>query len=333
MRWNVRESEFSMKIAIIAITSLLVATAPAIGAGFQRATVPDGNDEPLEVGIWYPSDAPVSPQPLNSFSQSVAINAPVAGNHLPLILISHGTGGAFSDHYDTALALAKAGFVVAAVTHTGDNHKNQSKMALVADRPRHVSLLLDYMLAAWPARDQLDPTRVGVFGFSLGGFTALVLIGAVPDMARIGPYCAEHPQDFACSVTRERHLDVPTPTAETWLHDARIKAAVIAAPALGFTFTPAGLSAVSVPVQLWRAEEDEILPHPNYAQAVYEALPRKPDYHVVPNARHLAFLAPCSETLAKKAPEVCRDEPDFDRAAFHEKFNAAVVAFFETQLP
>lgn len=103
-------------------------------------------------------------------------------------------------------------------------------------------------------------------------------------------------------MTLERHIDVPAPpTAATWVHDARIKAAVVAAPALGFTFTPAGLSAVSVPVQLWRAEEDEILPHPNYAQAVYEALPRKPDYHVVPNAGHFAFVPPYSEALAQRA--------------------------------
>jgi predicted dienelactone hydrolase len=171
-------------------------------------------------------------------------------------------------------------------------------------------------------------------GFSSGGFTALVSIGGVPDMTRVGPYCAEHRQDFACRVTRERHINVPAPPpAAAWVHDARIKAAVVAAPALSFTFTPTGLSAVSVPVQFWRAEEDEILPHPNYAQAVYEALPRKPDYHVVPNAGHFAFVPPCSEALAQRAPDICRDAPDFDRTAFHERFNAAVVAFFKAQLP
>jgi predicted dienelactone hydrolase len=323
-----------MKMAMMAITSLVIATAPATAAGFQRVTVPDPGDQPLEVGLWYPSDAPASPQPLGSFSQTVAVDGPVAGSRLPLVVISHGTGGSFSEHYDTALALAEAGFVVAAVTHTGDNYRDQSKMAQVADRPRHVSRLLDYMFAAWPARDQLDPARVGMFGFSSGGFTALVSIGGVPDMTRVGPYCAEHRQDFACRVTRERHIDVPAPPPATaWVHDARIKAAVVAAPALSFTFTPTGLSAVSVPVQLWRAEEDEILPHPNYAQAVYEALPTKPDYHVVPNAGHFAFVPPCSEALAQRAPDICRDAPDFDRAAFHEKFNAAVVAFFKARLP
>jgi predicted dienelactone hydrolase len=321
-----------MKVVMF-VLALVMLTAPARAVGFQHVTAPDPDDQPLEVGIWYPSDSPASPQPIGFFSQTVAVDGPVAGTGLPLILISHGNGGSLAAHHDTALALAKVGFVVAAVTHTGDNNRDQSKMAQMVDRPRHVSRMLDYMLAAWPDHNRLDPTRVGVFGFSSGGFTALALIGGVPDMSRVGPYCAEHPQDFGCRVTRDRHIVVPSPPpASAWIHDSRIKAAVVAAPALAFTFIPDGLSAISVPVQLWRAGDDEILPNPNYAQAVYEAMPIKPDYHVVPNAGHFAFIPPCSEALAQRAPEVCRDAPNFDRVAFHDKFNAAVVGFFKAQL-
>jgi predicted dienelactone hydrolase len=82
-----------MKMAMMAITSLVIATAPAMAAGFQRVTVPDPGDQPLEVGIWYPSDAPASSQPLGSFRQTVAVDGPVAGSRLPLVVISHGTGG------------------------------------------------------------------------------------------------------------------------------------------------------------------------------------------------------------------------------------------------
>lgn len=48
------------------------------------------------------------------------------------------------------------------------------------------------------------------------------------------------------------------------------------------------------PVQLWRADNDVILPHPRYAEAVRLALPETPDHHVVPNAGHFDFLVPCS---------------------------------------
>jgi predicted dienelactone hydrolase len=161
-----------MRVIIAAFMSMLFA-APAGAVGFETVMVPDPGDQPLEVGIWYPSKAPASAQPLALFTQTVAANAPVSGKGLPLVLMSHGSGGSFEGHYDTALALA--GFVVASVTHTGNNYRDDSRFSHVADRPRHIMRMLDYMLGAWPAHGQIDPGRIGVFGFSTGGFTALVL--------------------------------------------------------------------------------------------------------------------------------------------------------------
>ena len=115
--------------------------------------------------------------------QTVAMAVEVAGRGLPLVVMSHGAGGSFQDHYDTALALAEAGFVVAAVTHTGDNYRDQSGFARIENRPRHIKVLIDYMLALSPQRDRLDPMRIGIFGFSAGGFTVLVAIGGVPDFS------------------------------------------------------------------------------------------------------------------------------------------------------
>lgn len=106
----------------------------------------------------------------------------------------------------------------------------------------------------------------------------------------------------------------------------------MAAPALGFTFSPDGLKNIKVPVQLWRAEEDTVLPHPRYAEAVRLALPQAPEYHVVSNAGHFDFLAPCSSALASMVPAICASAPGFDRVAFHTHFNAAVVGFFSKTL-
>ena len=85
-------------------------------------------------------------------------------------------------------------------------------------------------------------------------------------------------------------------------------------------------------MQLWLAEEDVILPHPRYAQTVRLALPKTPDYRVVyhvGHAGHFDFLAPCSVALANLAPVICQSDPGFDRVAFHQIFNAAVVDFLE----
>ena len=328
-----------MKFAVAAFGIAMLGATPALSAGFEQVMVPDPAGAPLEVGIWYPSNDPAAPQRLGLFEQTVANGGAVAGRDLPLIVTSHGTGGSFEGHYDTALALAEAGFVVAAVTHTGDNYREQTQFGRLENRPRHIKVLIDYMLAQWQHHDALDPSRIGIFGFSAGGFTALVAIGGTPDLGTVAPHCAAHPDEWSCRRLKERKITLAGDTTAqseappNWVHDPRIAAAVIASPALGYAFSAEALAAVTVPIQLWRGDSDEILPHPNHAQAVYDRLAVKPEYHVVPNAGHFAFLAPCTPPLAAVAPEICRDPAGFDRVAFHREFNPAVVAFFQAKLP
>jgi predicted dienelactone hydrolase len=294
--------------------------------------VPDPDGPALETGIWYPSDGPAAPQQLGLFMQTVGAGGDVVGRGLPLVVISHGTGGSFEGHYDTALALAEAGFVVAAVTHTGDNYRDQSGFARVENRPRHIKAVIDYMLTSWPQHERLDPARIGIFGFSAGGFTALVAIGGVPDLSRRPSYCAAYPDEWGCQRLRATGQVVSAAPPAAFVHDPRIAAAVIAAPAGGYTFTPEGLAGIAAPIQLWRPDSDELLPHPRHAQKVHDELPVKPDYHVVPNAGHYVFLAPCTPALARIVKVGCRDPAGFDRAAFHREFNPAVVAFFKAKL-
>jgi predicted dienelactone hydrolase len=332
LTWYVNVSavnmRYIMKVAAAGFAVVLLGATSAVSAGFEQVVVPDPGGAPLDAGIWYPSDAPALPQRLGLFEQTVAAGGAIAGRGLSLILMSHGSGGSFEGHYDTALALAEAGFVVAAVTHSGDNYRDQSAFAHVENRPRHVDALLDYMLTTWPHHDRLDPARIGMFGFSAGGFTTLVMIGGKPDMTRVLPHCSEHPDEWACRKLGGTY----TPRVVDPFKDPRIAAAVIAAPAIGYTFTPKGLANVRAPIQLWRGDSDEILPHPYHAQNVYDALPTKPDYRVVPNAGHFAFLAPCTPALARVASEICRDPEGFDRTAFHLTFNAAVVTFLKEKL-
>ena len=151
-------------------------------AGFQFATAPDPDDQAPQLGIWYPSDAP--PNAVEGLREEVAVDGAVRGTDLPLIIISHGNGGAFFGHGDTAIALADAGFVVAAASHTGDHIQDQSYAGMerwFSDRPRHVARVIDYVVGQWPERARIDEARIGFFGFSMGGYTGLVSVGATPD--------------------------------------------------------------------------------------------------------------------------------------------------------
>lgn len=294
---------------MLLLLGMLPSVAYAAPVGFQHFRTPEG----VEIGIWYPTEAGVP-----------ADNAPVRGRGHPLVVMSHGTGGSYDGHSDTATALAEAGFVVAALTHPGDNWQDRSRVLQIEDRPKALSALITYMLTGWSGHAAIDAKRVGAFGFSAGGFTVLAAAGGVPDLKLIVPHCAAHPGFYDCGLAKGNVWMVPR---TDWTRDTRIKAVVAAAPALGFTFGKTGLRAVRVPVQLWKAGDDHILPAPFYADAVHDALPRA-DFHVEPGAGHFDFLKPCPESLARAVPQICTSAPGFDRAAFHARFNAAVVGFF-----
>jgi predicted dienelactone hydrolase len=334
-----RDRYFSAVVrALLVGLVLLIAPRPAGAVGFQWVTVPDPDDRPIEMAVWYPSDTPVSSQPIGLFKQDVAPYAPVAGRLLPLIVISHGTGGGGNGHYDIALALAEAGFVVAAPSHTGDNYKDHAYSFTrrnFVERSRQLSRVIDFMLKTWPGHDNLDPSRVGAFGHSAGGATILIALGATPDLDLAGKFCKDHPETWDCiqvKLVSTAPADPKDKTTPVWTHDKRIKAAVIAAPAIGYTFTKDGLSPIVAPIQMWRAEDDKITPNQWNSDVIEAGLPKPAEDHLVPQAGHFAFLAPCSPELATLAPEICMDAAGFDRAAFHQQMNKDVVAFFKTQL-
>ena len=117
--------------AFLCISTLLlspVLAAAPLAAGFETLQAADGTDKPLEVAVWYPTEAVAQQVDLGPFTLNIARGGAVAGQRLPLIVISHGNGGATFSHHDTAVALAQAGFVVAAVAHTGDNHADRAEL-------------------------------------------------------------------------------------------------------------------------------------------------------------------------------------------------------------
>ena len=135
-------TKFAKTTGIALFAAALLSAAPvraeAAEVGFSELRIANGDQKPLLVGIWYPTAAPAEVHPLGAYVQAVALDAPVAGEHLPLIVMSHGNGGTYQNDYDTALALAKAGFVAIAVSHTGDTYDDQSRALFFSDRLQHI---------------------------------------------------------------------------------------------------------------------------------------------------------------------------------------------------
>ncbi len=64
---------------LTAVLLLIAPLARAANVGFEEIKVSNGTDAPLTVGIWYPTRAAPSPQPLHLYAQDVALGAPPAG--------------------------------------------------------------------------------------------------------------------------------------------------------------------------------------------------------------------------------------------------------------
>jgi predicted dienelactone hydrolase len=257
---------------------------------------------------------------------------PLVADKLPLVVISHGRGGWFGAHYATAAALADAGFIVATIDHPGDNLQDQSRvdrLSVLVERPADIERLIDFMLGNWEHARRIDRDRIGLFGFSMGGYTGLVLVGGKPEFRKDLSGCAG--SDFrACEDLRsgETVLEVP-------VHDIRIKAAVIVDPGPGFFFSVDRLKEIRVPLQLWSSDPKLAA---NYVSGccglgIRSRLPSNPDFHLVSNAIHFSFPPPCSPAEVKAFPRICVDAPGFDQAAFHKDFNAAIISFLRGHLP
>jgi len=310
---------------ILAVTGFCLTATLAQAAGLRAIEVAGG--PALTGAVWYPcSQSPAGVQ-LGNFILPGVKDCPIEGRKLPLVVISHGRGGNFAGHHDTAAALADAGFVVAAIDHPGDTTFDLSRLydfSVYVDRPVEIKRLIDFMLGASPAAAAIDPDRIGLFGFSRGGYTGLVAVGAEPHFALGLPLCEGSAQPVCEGIRNKRY-------PPSLVHDARIKAAVIADPHSTF-FDRDSLAGIKVPVQLWASQAGgDGVAHESVA-AVEKYLPANHQYHVVANAGHFAFLAPCPPVMAKERPELCADASGFDRVAFHAQLNAAVVAFFREHL-
>lgn len=306
-------------------------TQPTIGAGFTTIEVPAAGDAAaIGVMLWSPcKDTPVT-ETLGPYQITGSRDCAIDGSNLPLVVISHGQGGSALGHHDTAVALADAGFVVASFNHPGDSFGDDSandELHVFETRPQDVSRVISYLLSDWSGRALLDPSSVGVFGFSRGGYTALALAGAKPSPAAAAERFCGAWWSFVVSLCRQLGSDDARLDPQP---DPRVRAIVVVDPLS--LFDSAGLRSVSIPVQLWASELGGDGVSLSHVEAIRAALAPAPEYRVAEGAGHFAYLAPCSPAFKDDAPEICEDPEGFDRERWHRTMNEAVVAFFGRHL-
>src|SRR5664279_185270 len=257
----------------------------------------------MPMAVFYPALGSAAHAQFGPYDVAAGKDLPARAGSFPLVVISHGHGGSQWGHHDLAEVLAAHGYVVATLEHPGDNYRDQSGFRsdrVLFGRAYQVSAAIDAVLA--DPTLHVDPKRVGVAGFSAGGWTSLLVAGAHPDLGQIDAYCTRHSDDVEiCGGPLRHELASVSPTV-----DPRVRAAFVMAP-FAVAFAPDAFREVTAPVFLaWGAADQVLLPDEN-ARAIRPHLATLRGTREVPNAGHYVFLTPCPAAIAHELATICKD--------------------------
>jgi predicted dienelactone hydrolase len=313
----------------------------------------------LEV-IWYPAESSADPKPQRIppvgpaiFEASPAApEAKIAASpaKLPLILLSHGTGGTAQTLAWFATALAARGYIVVGVNHPGNNAMEPYTVqgfTLWWERAKDLSTVLDDILADPDFGPHVDRRRIGGAGFSLGGYTMIELAGGKTSREHYAKVCRAAPDQVSCKpppefpdlIAKSNALAATDPAYAKALRDdgasyrdSRIRAVFTMAPALGPAFAPASLKTIAIPVAIVAGAQDSIVPVD--ANAKYDAaqIPRAALTIFSGEVDHYVFVDECTAEGRGSLPLLCVDRPGVDRAAIHDEAIDLAAKFFASHL-
>lgn len=310
------------------------------------------------VTLLYPTQATPSALRRGPFTVQAAVDAIPARGNGRLVVLSHGSGGAVWPQFDLASALVAAGFTVAMPLHKGDNFEDTADAGPVswARRPQEVSQTIDAVAAlAAPggrlAPLQLDLQRVGAYGMSAGGLTALALAGGRWSPALLAQHCEAHiEEDFPACVglsteltggvldgakihiaKRVIHAKLGSDTAWRSWTEPRIAAVVSAVP-MAALFDMASLASPRVPLGLVRAGQDAWLAPRWHSDAVRAACAERCTLLVdMAQGGHGSILSPAATGLSGALGRLLNDPPGFERNSLPAVYQR-IAGFFEKQL-
>ena len=169
--------------------------------GFDPATgTAPKRDRTLQVELWYPARASAGatpvvyadamdaepPKPPARFTiQGVAVrDAQPDGGRFPLVIVSHGYGNVPVAMSWITENLASKGYVVAAIRHS-DLYLNPAGFPnATLRRPLDIAFVTrELQRTLGGAQGSVDPTRVALVGYSMGGYGVLAAGGAALDPA------------------------------------------------------------------------------------------------------------------------------------------------------
>ncbi|MEH2312705.1 MAG: alpha/beta hydrolase [Nostoc sp.] len=205
---------------------------------------------------------------------------PNVHNTAPIIVISHGLGLDSSNFQYLATHLASYGFAVAVPNHPGSDAKQLHSLlngrandvaepSEFKDRPLDITYILNQLEKGNQSdsrfKGRLNLQQVGVFGQSLGGYTALALAGAKINFEQLKKDCQPAALQNTWNMSlllqcRALELNISKSAKDYNLRDERVKAAIAVNPITSSIFGKAGLSQIKTPVMIVSSTDDTVAP-------------------------------------------------------------------------
>lgn len=361
-------------VLFVSLSILLVSTAQAgrgkvhfgkVGVMHRQFTPPDPYDwrgaktHALATDIWYPADPTAvqkdewvgSPSAPFALAGKAAPDVPLisAPEKLPLILLSHGTGGSSLMMAWLGTALAAHGYIAAVVNHPGNNALEPYTVqgfSLWWERARDLTSVLNALLADSKFGPRIDPNRIGAAGFSLGGFTVIEIAGGIGELSRFQDFCKSPGADALCGdppefpglTAKALALAKTDPAMQAALRegdeshrDPRIRAVFAIAPALGQAFIPDSLARIAIPVKIVLGSADDIAPPDTNGKFLAAHIPGA-QLTIFQDVGHYTFLATCLELGDQTRPKLCLDNAGILRDDIHAQTANLAYQFFNANL-
>jgi predicted dienelactone hydrolase len=345
-----------LKALLIALSLCTAATA-AIAAepvGVRTiSVVTQDYPRPLAVTIWYPSkgDGQMDKPNYDKIFETgpAAVNATIREGRFPLVLLSHGSGSRAEGMGWIAAELANAGYIVAGPNHPGTTSGDSTPAATpkIWDRVQDISVLITALSADKNWTTSIDPNRIGILGFSLGGSTAMELAGARGDLSAYMRYCDENPAMMDCTwfaggrgyaggeqvdVAPLKLADIDRTRFDQQNRDARITSVIAVDPGLATTFQKTSLAGIDVPVTLINLGSPGQVPMAVLSDQLAQDIPGA-SYLQVEGADHFSFLPVCKPGAADFLKSVGELDPICEetkrpRADIHAELSRLIVEAF-----
>jgi predicted dienelactone hydrolase len=302
-------------------------------------------NRPVITEVWYPTgDTLTSRDQVEvPFRRKHTVrNGRLPAVKLPLILLSHGTGGGRLTLEWLAQDLAQHGFIVAAVDHWGNTFDNKIPLEFLKpwERPLDISFALTALLADKEFSPIIDKQRIGATGFSFGGYTVIALAGGVLRYDALVNYHKstgykelELPEFPGLSRYLEDSTLLEGMKGVRTLKDTRIQAFMALSPALGAGFTEKRqVKDIDRPLYIVGTLSDSIAPVKTNARHFHKLIPGSAYYEFGGKTGHYVMLNDARDDIKQSAPTYFVDDASVNRVQVHEQVSRLAVQFFNTNL-